>query len=341
MTEADNAPLSIEQAVAELGKTPAPVKAEKQTKPEAEPEREGDPEPEPDAENAQGEGDDAELEAEAEADGEELEAEAEPEPIPDPPQSWSKEDREEWANLTPKAREVVLKREADRDKAIAGFAQKTTEAVKAIQALAARTEEISYLAEDAFEKRWQEKTKGPIQWAQLARQMEPAEYQALRAEYETEKADRDDAAKRATEQSELAHRTFLAEEGQKLTTIEPELADPVKGQERRKATFAHLQERGFPPELFAHISALELSVGYDAMRFRESQKAAKAAAAMPRKNVAAPTPKPIRPGAGSDHSPNRTLQGAMTALAKSGTVDNAIAALQAQRAANAKKGARP
>ena len=56
----------------------------------------------------------ADEEAPAEIEEPEFEDEEEPEaaPIPDPPVSWSKEDREGWAELTPKAREIVLRRES-------------------------------------------------------------------------------------------------------------------------------------------------------------------------------------------------------------------------------------
>ena len=106
-------------------------------------------------------------------------------------------------------------------------------------------------------------------------------------------------------------------------------------------TFEHLKERGFPQELFANISALELSVAYDAMRWRESQKAAKAAAAMPRKNIAAPSAKPVKPSAGEAPSPQRTLQGLSQKLTNSGRMDDFVALMDAEEAQRAKKQARP
>ena len=295
----------------------------------------------PDQENAAAEGGDVEEEAvEATDEGDDEEQEAEAAPIPDPPQSWAKDDHEAWKELTPKAREVVLRREQQNIKAMADVHQKVSQATKTVQALASQTEHIAHLADDTFEKRWQEKSKGPIQWAQLARTMDPLEYQALRADYETEKAERDEAQALAAKQSELARRTFLAEQSQALAEIEPELVDAKDGKTRREKTFAHLAERGFPAEVLQDISALELSIAYDAFRWRESQKAAKAAAALPRKTAPASHAKPVKPAGSGEASPQRNLQALSHKLTNSGKLDDFVALMDAEEAAKAKKPAR-
>lgn len=298
-TAAPSGPITLDQFAAELTaeqeKAAAPVEEEEEKPTDAEAVTE--------EEVAAAE----ELEAEAEGEEEE-ETEAEPESIPDPPQSWSKDDREAWNELTPKAREVVLRRESDRDKAISQAVQKASEAVKFVQQLATRTEEIAYLAEDQFEKRWQEKTQGPIQWAQLARSMDPAEYQALRAEYETEKAAKETAAQRASEQSQLAYQAFVAEEFQKLGEIAPELADPKEGQSRREKVFSWLESQGVPRDVFKHTAAVELKIAWKAMRFDEMEAKAKEQAKLPRKNPTAAPVKAVRAAGSGDASPQRNLQ---------------------------------
>lgn len=333
MSMQESAPLSIEQAVAELGKAPPPVKAEKPQPAPApeEPEEEIQPEADPDPDNALAEGEDT-----LEVDEPDAEAEDDPEPIPEPPVSWSKEDREGWAELTPKAREIVLRREADRDKAVSQAVQKASEATKAVQILSEQTNQIAHLATDAFERKWQEKAQGPIQWAALARQMDPAEYQALHAEYEADKIEVDRAAKAAAEQSKLARGAFLTEEWKKLEQIAPELTDPKEGHARREKVASYLIEQGIPGEAVGDASAIEWKIAWKAMRFDMMEAKAKEQSALPRKNPAVAQAKPVRPAAGGDPSPTRTLQAAMTTLSKTGTVDAAVAALQAQREANSK-----
>lgn len=330
----ETGPMTLDQFTAALDAEQAAASA---------PAEEEDDAPAPGAEPVEAEAEAPEAEVE-EPDAEE-EPEAEAAPIPDPPQSWSKEDREAWAELTPKAREVVLKREADRDKAIAGFAQKTSEAVKVIQTLAQQTQDIAHLATTEFERKWGKGEEGEVDWPELARlaRQYPDQYDfnSTRAAFEAERADLRRANEAAAKQSELAHRTFLAEEGQKLTTLEPELVDAKDGQARRQKTFEHLKERGFPQELFANISALELSVAYDAMRWRESQKAAKAATLVPRKNPAAPAAKAVKPaGSGEAASPQRTLQGLSQRLTNSGKLDDFVALMDAEEAARARKAPR-
>lgn len=304
-------------------------------------------EEQPEAEAAAPEGDqveEPEPEPELEVDAEEEEPEAPTEPIPDPPQSWSKEDREGWDALTPKAREVVLRREKERDTAVSQAVQKASEAVKAVQSLSERTNEIAHLAVTDFERRWGKGEEGTVDWvklAQLTRQYpDQYDYASTRAQFEAERTELKRATAEASEQSALAQRAFLADEAQKLATLEPELVDADKGQTRRQKTFDHLEKRGFPKELFPNISALELSVAYDAMRWREAQANAKAAAAVPRKNPTAPASKVVRPSGDGGASPQRNLQALSQKLTKSGKLDDFVNLMNAEEEQRARKARR-
>lgn len=332
-TPAPSGPITLDQFAAEMTaeqeKAAAPAVEEEEAAPvEAE------------AEAVTEEEIEAAEELEAEAEGEAEEEEPAPEPIPDPPQSWSKDDREAWNELTPKAREVVLRRESDRDKAIAQAVQKASEAVKFVQNLATQTEEIAYIAEDQFEKRWQEKAQGPIQWAQLARTMDPIEYQTLRAEYETEKAAKETAAKRAAEQSQLAYQAFVAEEFTKLNEIAPELTDPKDGQSRREKVFSWLESQGVPRDVFKHTAAIELKIAWKAMRFDEMEAKAKEQAKLPRKNPIAAPVKAVRAAGSGDASPQRNLQALSQKLSKSGKLDDFVALMNAEQEQAARKQAK-
>ena len=329
-------PITLDQFAEELTReqeeaAKAP-QAEAETDAPTEPTEAAADDEEPAVEDAGDEADEVEAEAEEES---------EPEPIPDPPQSWSKEDREAWADLTPKAREVVLRREKDRDTAVAKFAQQTTEAVKAVQAIAQRTQEIETLATDAFEAKWQEKTKGPISWSNwLAQAQSQDEFQQImlqKAQYDAEKADLERAKKYAEEQSELSYRAFIAEQSQELPKVAPELADPEKGAERRAKVFKHLEERGFPPEVLKHVSAIELAVAYDAMRFREMDAKAKTQAAAPRKTQPTPPAKPVKPTGTGSVSPQRNLQALSQKLTKTGTLDAFVELMNAEEDLRARK----
>ena len=321
---ADSGALSIDQFAATLdaeAAEPAAAVAEEEEE-QAEPELE------------------AEEEVEAFADDEEeVVEEEEAEPIPDPPASWSKEDREAWDELTPKARDAVLRRAAEDRKAISEASNKAAGALRAVQELSQQTQQIAHLAVDAFELKWKEKTEGQIPWAQWARQMDPQEYQALRAEYDADVKQRDDAKSAAQQQSHIARSAFYAEEGKKLVELAPDLADQKEGPARRQKVATFLTERGIPQEALEMISATELSIAYDAYRYREMQARAKERAALPRKNPTS-TAKAVPVGgaaAGAHSSTSRDLAVANTRLTKTGSIDALVGVFNAEDAAKARK----
>lgn len=284
-----------------------------------------------------------EVAADAEEEDAEPEVEASQEEVP-PPQSWSKEDREAWSTLTPEVQKVVLKREADRDKAIAQTRQQAAELAKQVQTFAQRAEEYAHLGADAFEARWREKAEGPINWAialQTARTQE--EFQEIlkeKAVYEAEKAQLEGAQKRAQEQSQLARSAFLAQEWKALEEIAPELADPKEGKARREKIVSYLSEQGIPAEVLPDIGAIELKLAWKAMRFDEMDTKAKAAAKLPRRNPTATPPKAIKASGTGDASPNRNLQALSQKLTKSGKLDDFVALTLAEEEQKARKKAR-
>lgn len=283
-----------------------------------------------------------EVEALAEEDDEEVEEPAAP--IPDPPQSWSKEDRDAWAELTPKAREVVLRREKDRDTAVAKAMQTASEVSKGLQALADETTKIAHLATTEFERKWGKGEEGNIDWVQLAhltRQYpDQYDYVSTRAEFERERTDLREAQRQSAHKSELAHRTFIAEQSQELQRIAPELVDPKEGPARRTKVFAYLKDAGFPPEVLKDISAVELKIAWKAARFDEMEAKAKQAATAPRRNPTAPPAKPVRPAGSGDVSPQRNLQGLSQRLTNSGKLDDFVALMDAEQAQAATKAKR-
>lgn len=280
-----------------------------------------------------------EEEAEFLDDGEE--EEAEPAPAIPMPRSWSKEDAAAWEDLSPAAREVVAKREADRDRAVAAKAQETARLNHEVQTLAQRFQEVAPVAQDraaAAEQTWTQKWAN-VDWVAVAQQYSAEEYNQIRAECEAERDDvlylRDEAyrlAQEAKHTSELAYQRFIAEEAQKLPTMAPELIDPEKGAERRQKVAEHLFSNGYDPETVKHMSAFELTTTWKAMMWDEAQKRAKAQTQMPRKQPPGSPPRGIAPNAASPGaSPKRALQGLETRLTKERSVDAAVELLMARQ----------
>lgn len=295
---------------------------------------------EPDADNAQPEGDDAEIDPQADddaavEDGDGPEEEAAAAPAIEPPASWSAADKKTWAKLTPEVQAVVAKREADRDRAVSVANQEKGELTRVLTQVAERYQEQAPLLADQFSQRW-----GGIDWVKFARD-DPDNCQVYRAEMEAERERLDRFNAETKRVSDLAYQRFLADEGEKLRSVAPDLADPDKGPDRRRRVAEFLVKQGFEPERLRYATAAELSIAQDAMKWREAQADAQRRASLPKKQpAAAPPPKPIASnGAGTAAPPQRALQGLETKLTKSGSLDDAVSLLLA-RQTQASKGNR-
>lgn len=340
-TAQPNGALSLDAAVALLS-TPAEEVEKQEAQEEQEEQKPGANEAA--ADSAVEAGEDASDDAEAEIDLEALDIEEEPEtpaaPEIPPPQSWAKDDHEAWAALTPEARAVVAKREADRDKAVSQAVQKATEASKQVQQYASQMAQFAHLGASAFEAKWQEGAKGPIRWdLALSEAQTEEDFNHItrnKALYDAEKAEVERAIKLATEQEQSAHKAFLAEESEKLPKMAPELADPKTGPARRQAVAGFLMDQGFEASDLRFLSAAELkiaSLALDGLRYREAVNKARGKA----KDGLKPSPtnakpgKAIAPGAqSSTPSKGRALQGLEAKLTRSGHLDDAVSLLVAR-----------
>lgn len=337
---ADSGALSLDQFVGALDKDAEAANAET----EEEIERQGDGETEVEAEAEAVEEDETEIEAEAEEE-EEPEPEPEPEPKLPAPQSWAKEDRAAWDALPAAAQAVIAKREADRDRAVSEAATKAGRAAAEVQALAQNYEQVKNnvygeLEREAetWSKRW-----GNVDWQRLADDR-PKDYISYKAQADAEreqvfatKARLDKVAADAKKASDLARTAFLAEQSDLLMTLSPELTDPEKGPARRAKVAEFLLKQGFSEDVLAEISAPELAISYDAMRWRDAQEAAKKQASLPRKNPTS-TAKPTPTGGGQAvASPQRTLQAASQKLTKTGRLDDFVNLLNAEEEHRSRK----
>jgi len=290
MTEATEAPsddavLSDEDAVALLN----------DEQPEAEA---------PAEESAEEPADDAEPEAEEEP----AEEEAEPAPAVEAPHFWSAEDKAAFAKAPPEVQAAIVEHENNRNRAAEQFIQRSAEATKQYQTAAEKLNELfeaARLNEDLF---------GPVDWEEWLR-TNPGE--ALAAQHKVQQLQ---AAKAEADRNAFA--SFLQEEGRKLPTVAPELADPVEGPKRRAELGQYLVSQGVPPEQLTAASAVELSIAYKAMKFDQAQAAAKTATT--RKPIEAPR-KPVKPtSAQPGTSPQREVQALKNRFAQTRSTDDAV-----------------
>lgn len=312
----DAGPLSIDQAIAAL--TP-PDEQPEAAPVEAAPE---EIEASPEAETT----DDA-----AETPSDDVEAEEEAAPAVDAPHFWAAEDKEAFAKLPPELQAVVLKHEEGRvaasNKAIqeAREAEKrATEAAKSAAEVSAKLNDVVAVAEQRFAAKWPEK----IDWAATAEQYGVEEAQKLRWQYDADQ-EAIAAAKAAKQEAERAARQQFAQaEYERLKTVEPELVDPKHGPERFQRLTKFLAERGIGTEMLADAGATELSLAYDAMRWREAQSKAKAQ--LTPKPV--PAAKPVAPAAAKPQQTpqKRAAEQAFNRFAQTKSVNDAVAAILAK-----------
>lgn len=306
--------LSVEDAVAEMSAASAsPVEA---SEPEA-----ADAPQEP-------------VEAEDEEDAPEAPQEAEQppeEPAIEAPKSWSAEDREAWATLTPEAQKIVAAREADRDRTVSkalsdkdrATKQANEQAAQAAAHFRAKAEEVM---PEALRR------LADLEAVDLAalNQRDPATAQQILFERENQRKaiGQLQADIQSAQQTEYqAHVSKLLED---LPTIVPDLMDPEKGPERANEISKFLGGLGIPTEQIQWATAAELSVAYDAMRWRQSQDKARQTVAATRPST--PPTRPVRPGGSAPTSSQQSaVETAKTRLAKSGGIDEAVALLRARR----------
>lgn len=329
-------PITLDQFAAELtaeqeGAPPieeeeAPAEVEAEVEPEA-------PVEEPESE------DDLDLDLSEDDLGEEEETKEPPKPVAPMPQSWAKEDAELWASLPPAAQLKVQQREADRDRAVALSRQEVAEQNKLLQAFSARLEEIAPKAENAFKQRW-----ANVDWKAIAaadQENGTQSFNLYRAQYEEEAAEVERITREQSLAADYARQKFVQAEAARLAEIAPELADPVKGQERREKVGKFLLENGVPADALANISAVELAMARDAMLYREAKKNAALKASQPKPKAApAPAPKTISPVSGQPISPQRQLQALNQRLTKSGKLDDFVALMDAEEAVKSKRALR-
>lgn len=299
---ADTGFLTIEQAVAALdakdnegNEAPAETEqpAEEQNT-EAEPAAEDASEPE-----TATEGDNAETE-EGEAEGEEPEL-----PAVEPPRFWDADAKKRFGELPRDLQELVLAKEKEHDRATASKLEEAANVRKTADEMAskfgqyvAKLDKLVPQAEQTFASRWGE---GEIDWNRVAREQGVETAFALKNQHDSEKSALESLQKAQQEAAVERTKAFIADRNARLATTCPDLADPKNGPDRQLALVKFWSSLGRDANrLINQADDVELSLLYDAMRFRSAQADAKAKAANPPKQAPKPAAQPrptVRPTA--------------------------------------------
>jgi len=270
-------------------------------------------------------------------------------PAVDPPHYWDASQKEAFAQLSPELQRVAVDQWKNGERVINKAQQEAAEARKVAenatkQAEAKAAEATQFVeklnaivpkAEEVFADRWSK-----VNWVELAT-VQPDEYVKYRAIHDAEQmqlqqlqAARKEASEKAESQRVEAEKTArqqrATEQGQLLRNLVPDLADAKEGPARLKRLGDYMLAQAITPDQIANAGAREISLAYKAMLFDEARARAAAKAPKP-----APTPaKPaVKPG-GANPTPTKPAPAqAMERLSKTGSRNDAMAALKAQRIA--------
>lgn len=319
----EEAPAGEPEAVEE----PAAEEAAETTESEAEPTAEDTPDPDADP---------------VIAEAEDPESESDPQPVIAAPKSWDASERALFAQLPAPAQEVILKRETERDRAVSKAQQEAGEARKSVETELSSLaqyktvfDQVVTNAKQVFAGKWDR-----VDWVAWAEQ-DPEAYTVGWARFNAEQQELNNAVL-AQQEAEKLHKeagktefqNYVRSEFAKLPDVAPDLADLKDGKARRIKVAQFLLDQGaHTTEDIERISAVEMSLAYDAMRFREGKAALRSATVKP----AAPAPKPAPPRAAAPTAAaqaapprQRQVEIARANLNKTGSIDDAVALLLAR-----------
>lgn len=269
-------------------------------------------------------------EAEQPGDAENAQIEGDENLTLEPPRWWSKERKDRFRELPPDLQAVVFEQEETRERVVAKAKQESAEAKKTAETQAAKLAQQANILDQliphafkTFQDRW-----ANVDWTKVAQQVDPAEYNRLRAQHEQEQQTVRALAENQRVLQGRQFEEFVKAEAAKLPTIAPDLVDAKLGLARRESLGKFLVERGFAADRINAMSAEEASIAYDAMRWRQAQ--AKATTLSKTKPAPAPSAA-VRPTAARTGSTqSRSTADAASRLSKTGRIDDAVAVLNAR-----------
>lgn len=269
-------------------------------------------------------------------DGGETETPEAVEAAAEPPQWWDAEDKAHFLELTPAQQAAVIRNEAKREEVLAKEKGKAADARKAAEAEVANVNNIvaqlnQWLpaAVDKFKSRWGDNPD----WVAVTQEYGAEQATTWKFEHDQELKTLQDAHQSRQQAEQHKQALFLRERTEQLVTACPDLSPDKAGEkaiENQTALSQHLVKMGATPQRIRQMDALEMSIAWDAYRFRQGQQSLATKpkpAPAPQRNVA-PT------GAPSSRSESARAQDLMSKLNRSGRVDDAVAVLNARTARN-------
>lgn len=276
---------------------------------------------------------DVSSEAEAPGDADEEAETQEPEtPAVDAPHWWTAEQKAKWSELSPEHQQIIAETEKNRDSAVGRLKQEAAEARKKADQEAAglgqyrqAVEQVLSSASQTFKSRWE-----GVDWAAWAEQDPVAAFQGkAQHDKEAQELQQLQTARQASEN--LQHQRHLESESAKLAEVAPDLADPEKGSARREEVGRFLIQTGIEADNLRWISAAEMSLAYDAMRYRQLQAKAKSELAKPKLKPAVPAKPALKPGAAqAGNSQQRDVDRIQNRFAQTKSREDAVALILAK-----------
>jgi hypothetical protein len=251
------------------------------------------------------------------------------------PAGWGAEARERFAALPPELQTWLQGRDAEREQAV-GDARR--QAAEARAQAAGELDLVRQLADQLsgalpqvlaeHQNRW----GANPDWEAVADQMGVDEAFRLKTQWEKERTQLAELARGRAEAERIAHARFVADETEKLKVMAPALADPREGEARRREMGHYLLAQGATMEQLRHLGALEASIAWKAMQWDRAQATLRGPSGGQR-NASPPRPT-LRSGAGQPQtSQHRNLDALARRLSQTGTVDDAVALLNARKRA--------
>lgn len=332
---ADNAPLTIDEAVAALDaaeieredEAPAVVEQPEKQNTEAEPAAEDASEPETAIADEDAEQEDAEAAEEAEL------------PALSPPALWNAEDKDAFNELPRHLQERLLAKETESNRAVSAKMEEAATIRKAADAEASKlrgfTERLDKLipeAEQAFATNW---GTGEIDWNRVAQERGVEAAFQLKNDHDRHLASLQQLKAAKDVADNVAVTKFLETRNEEMKTVVPDLVDAKDGPNRQLELVKYLAAEGGvdPQVIIKQATAKELAIGYKAYLFDKLQADAKAqTSAPPRQAKPATVPKPtVRPTATPARSGSPQQARINTLLRKpSLTTDEAVELLDLQ-----------
>lgn len=244
-------------------------------------------------------------EAETQTASEEAETEepdAETLPAIKPPPFWDAAAKERFGELPRDLQELVLAKEADRDRATSRAIQDAAEKRKAADGEASKL--THYMANlDKLIPQAVAQFRGKydnVDWNQVIDTYGADQALKMQNDMRAEQAMIQQLYVAKEQATQVNFAKFVEAESAKLTELVPDLADPKLGLQRKAELGRFLLSAGVPADSIRNLSALETSIAYDAYQWRQAKANAKAQASAPpaKDKLAAPAARQsVRPSA--------------------------------------------